>query len=80
MTRTTTYCVQAFEAGKNGALKADAPILCKTANGALRTAERLSLVKPGVVAFSSTGDPESGDYDDTPTVIFRKGEVPPDFD
>jgi len=30
--------------------------------------------------FSSTGDPEMGDYDDEPTVIFRKGELPSAFD
>ena len=27
------------------------------------------MSKLGVVAFSSTGDPEMGDYDDEPTVI-----------
>ena len=76
MARETSYFVQAFNAGRGGNLKADAPIACKTATGALRTAERLALSKLGVVAFSSTGDPEMGDYDDEPTVIFRKGELP----
>ena len=71
MVRETSYFVQAFNAGKGGNLKADAPIACKSATGALRTAERLALSKLGVVAFSSTGDPEMGDYDDEPTVIFR---------
>ena len=65
---------------KGGNLKADAPIACKTATGALRTAERLALSKLGVVAFSSTGDPEMGDYDDEPTVIFRNGRFPPAFE
>jgi hypothetical protein len=60
-------------------LKADAPIACKSATGALRTAERLALSKLGVVAFSSTGDPEMGD-DDEPTVIFRNGQFPAAFD
>ncbi len=36
--------------------------------------------KLGVVAFSSTGDPEMGDYDDEPTVIFRQGQIPSGFD
>jgi hypothetical protein len=40
----------------------------------------LALSKLGVVAFSSAGDPEMGDYDDEPTVIFRQGELPPAFD
>jgi hypothetical protein len=80
MARETTYFVQAFNPGKGGNLKADSAIACKSANGALRTAERLALSKPGVVAFSSTGDPEMGDYDDEPTVIFRNGQFPAAFD
>jgi hypothetical protein len=71
--------VQAFNAGKAENLKADAPIACKSATGSLRTAERLALSKLGVVAFSSTGDPELGDYDDEPTLIFRNGQFPSAF-
>ena len=33
MARETSYFVQAFNAGRGGNLKADAPIACKTANG-----------------------------------------------
>nr|WP_249809502.1 MULTISPECIES: hypothetical protein [unclassified Bradyrhizobium] len=77
--RETIYIVQAFNAGKGGHLKPDSPIACKTESAALRTAERLALSKLAVVAFSSNGDPEMGDYDDEPTVIFRKGELPAAF-
>ena len=82
MVRVTSYFVQAFAAGTSWGqtLKADAPIACKTEAGALRMAERLALSKLGVVAFSSTGDPEMGDYDDEPAVIFRQGQIPSDFD
>ena len=80
MARETSYFVQAFSAGKGGHLKPDSPIVCKSATGALRTAERLASSKLAVVAFSSTGDPEMGDYDDEPTVIFRQGELPSAFD
>lgn len=80
MARETSYFVQSFNAGKGGSLKADTPIACKSATGALRTAERLALSKLGVVAFSSTGDSEMGDYDDEPTVIFRTGQFPTVFD
>jgi hypothetical protein len=80
MTRETSYFVQSFNAGKGRNLKADAPIVCKSASGAVRIAERLALSKLGVVAFSSTGDPEMGDYDDEPTVIFRNGQFPSAFD
>jgi hypothetical protein len=80
MTRETSYFVQSFNIGKGGNLKADAPIACKSESGALRTAERLALSKYGVVAFSSTGDPEIGDYDDEPAVFFRNGQLPAAFD
>ena len=80
MARETVYFVQSFSAGKGRNPKADAPIACKSATGAVRTAERLALSKLGVVAFSSTGDPETGDYDDEPTIIFRNGQFPSAFD
>jgi hypothetical protein len=78
--RQTEYFVQSFDPGKDGHLKPDSPIACKSASGALRSAERLALSKFTVVAYSSTGDPEMGDYDDQPTVFFRKGELPTAFD
>jgi hypothetical protein len=80
MARETSYFVQSFNAGKGGNLRADPPIACKSVTGAVRTAERLALTKLGVIAFSSTGDPEMGDYDDEPTVIFRNGRFPSAFD
>ncbi len=80
MARETCYFVQAFNPGPGENLKTDAPIPCKTEISALRTAERLASSKLGVVAFSSTGDPETGDYDDEPTVLFRSGQVPSAFD
>ena len=79
MARETCYFVQAFNPGRGESLKTDAPIACKTETSALRTAERLASSKLGVVAFSSTGDPETGDYDDEPTVLFRSGQVPSAF-
>jgi hypothetical protein len=80
MTTTTTFLVQAFSSGKGGHLKANAPVACRSADGARRTAERLSLSNLGVVAFSVASDPETGDYDDQPTVFFRAGQLPPEFD
>jgi hypothetical protein len=80
LARETIYVVQAFSAGKGGHLKPESPIACKSESSALRTAERLAPDKLGVVAFSSTGDPEMGDYDDEPTVLFRKGQLPDAFD
>jgi hypothetical protein len=80
MTREIVYVVQSFNAGKGDLLKADGPIACKSEAKALFTAERLALTKIGVVAFSSGGDPETGDYDEEPTIFFRKGSLPAAFE
>jgi hypothetical protein len=80
MTRQTVYVVQTYNPGKGNRLKADPPIPCKSADAALRTAERLAETKCGVIAFSSSGDAELGDYDDEPIIIFKTGRLPPQFD
>jgi hypothetical protein len=80
MTRETIYLVQSFTAGKGDSLEGDAPIPCKSAEGARRTAERLAVSKAGVVAFSSSGDAETGDYDDEPTVFLKIGRFPAAFE
>lgn len=80
MTRETVYLVQAFAAGKGDTLKGDAPIRCKSAEAARRTAERLASSKVGVVAFFSSGDAELGDYDDEPTIILKIGRLPAAFE
>ena len=80
MARETRYVVQVFTTGRGGSLKADTPVACKSEAGALRMAERLAASERGVIAFSSTGDAELGDYDDEPKIIFRAGELPPMFD
>ena len=75
MTRETIYLVQAFKAGKGTRLAADTPIRCKSSDGARRTAERLAPTKAGVVAFATSGDAESGDYDEEPVIIFKTGRL-----
>ena len=80
MTRETIYVVQAFNAGKGKSLRADVPIPCRSAETARRTAERLAPAKAGVVAFSTAGDAELGDYDDEPTIIFKTGQLPAQFE
>ena len=80
MARQTLYIVQSYGAGKGNRLKADPPVPCKSAEVALRTAERLVENKLGVVAFSSSGDQEMGDYDDEPVIIFKAGRLPAQFE
>jgi hypothetical protein len=80
MTRELTFLVQAFNDAKDGRLKPDPLVACKSADAARRTAERLSLTHAGVVAYSITSDSETGDYDDQPTVFYRAGQLPEEFD
>jgi hypothetical protein len=80
MARETIYLVQAFKAGKGVRLNAETAIRCKTSEGARKTAESLAQTSAGVVAFSTSGDAELGDYDEEPTIIFKMGRLPAAFE
>ena len=79
MARETVYVVQAYTQGKRSRLNADTPIRSKSPESARRTAERLATTKAGVIAFSTTGDAELGEYDDEPVVFFKSGLLPAQF-
>jgi hypothetical protein len=80
MARVTTYLVQAFVAGRGASLRAERPIACKSADEARRKAERLAATRLGVVAYSTSGDSELGDYDDEPVYFFKAGQLPVQFE
>lgn len=80
MARETTYLVQTFSAGKGRRISAGVPIPCRSAEAARKTAEKLAPTKVGVVAFAISGDRDSGDYDEEPTIIFKAGKLPPPFE
>ena len=80
MARETAYIVQAFIAGRGAGLKAEKPVPCKSGEAARRMAERMADTKLGVVAFSTTGDAETGDYDDQPVIFFKAGRLPAQFE
>jgi hypothetical protein len=80
MARDTVYLVQAFTSGKGTRLTADTPVRCRSLEAARKRAEDLVPTRAGVVAFSTSGDAELGDYDDEPTIIFKAGRLPPAFD
>jgi hypothetical protein len=80
MTRETAHLVQSFSPGRGLALKAEKPIPCKTPDAARRMAERMAPSKTGVVAYTTSGDAETGDYDDQPTILFKAGRLPQQFD
>lgn len=74
----TYYVVQGFETGKGGALKHLPPQQCQSAHAALRRAESLSK-KGGAIAFSRTGDPSCGDFEDA-VVLGRFGLTPAELE
>ncbi|MGD0106602.1 MAG: hypothetical protein ABSC06_21570 [Rhodopila sp.] len=80
MARETLYLVQAFTAGKGTRLIADTPVRCRSSEIARKRAEALVPSRAGVVAFSTSGDAELGDYDDEPTIIFKAGRLPASFE
>jgi hypothetical protein len=79
MARETVYIVQSYVRGRGKGLKAEQQVGCKTAEEARRKAERLAPLRIGVVAFSASADPELGDYDENPVILFRSGELPHPF-
>ncbi len=80
MATETVYIVQSFQPGRGARLKADPPSAHKTERAAQRVAERLAQSKTGVVVLANTGDPDTGDYDEEPKVLFRAGRIPPELD
>jgi hypothetical protein len=79
MARETVYLVQSYTQGKRAKLIADAPVRCKSPERAQMTAERLATTKAGVVAFSTSGDPDLGEYDDEPVILSKTGRLPAQF-
>ena len=73
----TVHIVQAYVQGRGKGLKAEQPVGCKTAEEARRKAVRLAPLRLGVIAYSVSADTEMGDYDESPTILFKAGDLPP---
>lgn len=71
---TIRYAVMSFRL-KGRSLVADPPQPARSPEAAIATAERLSMIRDGVVAFSQDIDVETDCYDE-PVVLFRKGTLP----
>ncbi|ODT80609.1 MAG: hypothetical protein ABS76_15640 [Pelagibacterium sp. SCN 64-44] len=71
----THFVVQAYRKGKRGKIEAEEPKVARDENNALAMAERLALSRHAVIAFSRTGDKETGDFDD-PVILAMHGAVP----
>jgi len=52
---------------------------CRTDEYAIRHAKNIAAWKLGIVAYSTSGDADVGDYDEQPTILFRSGRLPPSF-
>jgi hypothetical protein len=74
MSTVTMYGVQAFTQ-KGKSLKPDAPRIVSSERAAVRMAEDLARTRPGVYAFSRSGDSEMGEFDD-PVILASHGEIP----
>jgi hypothetical protein len=74
MSTVTYYVAQPFEITKGGHLVAGQPQQVQSATAAIRRAESLAG-KGGAIAFSRTGDPSSGDFEDA-VVLKQFGQVP----
>ena len=74
----TVYTGQAYVQGSGKGLTAEQQQQgCKTADEARRKAERLAPLPLGIVAFAASADTEMGDYDESPTILFKCGQLPP---
>ncbi|MDG4879214.1 hypothetical protein P9273_29480 [Mesorhizobium sp. WSM4935] len=71
----TYFVVQSFNFTPRGAITAGEAVEVQDVEHALRLAEKLSGCSAGVVAFSRTGDPSSGEFDDA-VILYANGIVP----
>lgn len=77
MARQTIYVVQPFLRDDRGRLMPDRPMTARDEADAKHRALMLKDRRAGVVAFSRTGDIETGEYDDA-VIISKFGAVPDD--
>lgn len=72
--QVTHYVVQSYrKSGKR--LIADEPRVVKDERECIRVAEATAARRPAVIAFSRTGDADTGDFDD-PVILATHGDVP----
>lgn len=72
--RVTHYVVQGYrKMGKR--VVADEPRVARDEPHCLRLAQQVAGSRSGVIAFSRTGDLDTGDFDD-PVILATHGDVP----
>jgi len=71
----TYFVVQSFQRGKKGMLIPDQPRQARDQHHCQYLAEKLAESCASVVAFSRTGEPETGDWQDA-IILAQFGETP----
>lgn len=79
MASVTYYVVLPFVLNDEGELCPEEAVECQSSTAAILRAKTLAATKAGAVAFSRTGDPETGDFADA-VVLARVGDVPADLE
>jgi hypothetical protein len=74
MALVTIYVIQSFVETDEG-LVAEEPFAVQSAGDARIKAQLLSERKAGVVAWAKRGDPDSGEWDDDPVILFKAGKT-----
>jgi hypothetical protein len=77
----TYYMALPFVRLENGGLAPGQAVECAHSSAAIRRADAMSRseMNAGAIAFSRSGSPELGDFDDA-VVLKSFGDVPDDFD
>jgi hypothetical protein len=75
MSNVTYYVAMGFIRDEAGELVAMDPVEAQSSTQAVSRARSLAATKAGAVAFSRTGDPNLGDFEDA-VVLWQAGEVP----
>lgn len=79
MAQVTYFVVVPYKLAKRGRLVDGQPQTTQSADLARRLADRIREQHDGVVAFSRTGDPETGDWEDA-VILAAYGRVPPEVE
>lgn len=74
----TYFVVQSWQMGSKGVLIPDDPCEARSASAARGQARRLAVERAGAIAFSRTGDPATGDWQDA-VILCEHGLVPRDL-
>lgn len=79
MSKQTYFVVLPIVAGKKGRAIEGIPQPAASGVAAIKLAQRIMAAGRalGVIAFSKTGDPDTGDYEDA-VVLCALGNVPPE--